>query len=183
MTETLLQRTESTLRWVQVFMNFLKSLTRFSNTPVATSFEIFTPLDNMSSQMIVTDVGDILCWWQNYITSTSRKSHQYRHQQKLLLSRWFFNIIFFVGDFFCHVGRFDNVKNLSSKSQNCHQQGPSPTSVNNIDVALFVSQKQTASLFEMKMGRWKWNDWLWQNAWKIYNREQCDYLRRKNILF
>ena len=54
---------------------------------------------------------------------------------------------------FCHVGRFENVKNLSSKSQNCHQQGPSPTSVNNIDVALFVSQKQTASLFEMKMGR------------------------------
>ena len=27
------------------------------------------------------------------------------------------------------------------------------------------------------MGRWRWNDWLWQNAWKIYNREQCDYLK------
>ena len=29
----------------------------------------------------------------------------------------------------------------------------------------------------MKMGRWRWNDWLWQNAWKIYNREQCVYLK------
>ena len=55
-------------------------------------------------------VTDFRCWWQNH----------------------------YVGDFFRYVGDFLNVLNLNvPTSQTCHQHIWSPTSVTNIDVAIF----------------------------------------------